>query len=669
MTTTIESPVTTSPAFLSEIFPLNISEPNLICFRLTPEVGKEVGNRFSWRFSQKFPDVVVIWESQCFWVLGKPNQQMPTESHWKKWLEEIQDELRKDIGDRNYSIQWVRQPSVTASVLAELAVRALQISRCFYPDNILPNHPVVEVNREVKFWAETFESENSVISALALTTHSYFSFKGTLADFYQNHPYRQKPTELLMGLKVRDIEKNSSATIIKLEGTIGERKQELLDLATGAISKQAIIEAAEEQPEQPVVVIQFGKKSQQYPYAMAALRPCITAENADKFDVEYGELLKYTKISYQERQERLLSSKQIAVNILSMYGFKLEASINNRTHQSLFLTPQFSLEDTKITFGKNVIGKRGGVLKGLSTGGVYQRHKDYTDPARSIRIAVLKVGSFGIKDRLIAEIQQRLKKYGFESIIVVKTPVPVNSAAVAEDRDKLEKALDDLLAIPTDIVLTFLPESDRYADNNDEGSFYIWIYSRLMKRGIASQFIYEDTLKKTLNYSNILNQVIPGILAKLGNLPFVLAEPLEIADYFVGLDVSRVAKKKKTGSLNVCASVRFYGKRGEFKNYRLEDALCEGEEIDKRTLESFFPSSIFSDKKVLIYRDGRFCGDEIKYLLERAKILKAKFILVECIKSGIPRLYKSVDKQISEPTKGLGLCLSDSEVLLVTTHW
>lgn len=126
MTTTIESPVTTSPAFLSEIFPLNISEPNLICFRLTPEVGKEVGNRFSWRFSQKFPDVVVIWESQCFWVLGKPNQQMPTESHWKKWLEEIQDELRKDIGDRNYSIQWVRQPSVTASVLAELAVRALQ---------------------------------------------------------------------------------------------------------------------------------------------------------------------------------------------------------------------------------------------------------------------------------------------------------------------------------------------------------------------------------------------------------------------------------------------------------------------------------------------------------------------------------------------------------------
>jgi argonaute-like protein implicated in RNA metabolism and viral defense len=56
-------------------------------------------------------------------------------------------------------------------------------------------------------------------------------------------------------------------------------------------------------------------------------------------------------------------------------------------------------------------------------------------------------------------------------------------------------------------------------------------------RKIASQIIYEKTLRKEPKY--ILNQVVPGILAKLGNLQFVLAEPLAIADHFIGLDISR----------------------------------------------------------------------------------------------------------------------------------
>lgn len=64
--------------------------------------------------------------------------------------------------------------------------------------------------------------------------------------------------------------------------------------------------------------------------------------------------------------------------------------------------------------------------------------------------------------------------------------------------------------------------------------------------------------------------MIPGILAKLGNLPFVLAEPLEIADYFIGLDISRSPKERLPGTLNACASVRLYGQRGEFLRYRLE---------------------------------------------------------------------------------------------------
>lgn len=686
----LQSPLKTniSPIFLAEIFLLNIPQPNLICFRLTPRLDTEIGNRLSWRFSQKFPDIMTIFADGNFWVLAKPDQAMPSLDEWRKALTGIQEELKKDIGDRYYSIQWVSQPQISADILSELAIRILKIRRPFSYFSIPFNK--VEVRREAKFWAEPIEIQNISHPAIAITVRSSFAFKGKLSEFYENHPYRQNSKDLLIGLNVRDIEKNSSATIVDIEGTIGEREEELLNYKPASTSEIAIREAPRDQP---VVIVQFGKKKKRYPYAMAALIPCITEETAKRFDVNYGDLLKEAKIPYQERQNSLASYKKEAALALSLYGFVLsENCINSRKGgncSELFLPLEFKLEDTQLLFGKdksgqNFISRRGDVLKGLSQGGVYRRQSQYENKLTPIRITALKLCDLKV-DPFIREVQKRLKYYGFESIIVHRVGVSVSSSSVPEDREKVEEAVDklmavpedrekfkeainELMAIPTDIVLTFLPQSDRHADNSDDGSFYSFISSRLLRREIASQVIYEETLKNTSNYGNILHQVIPGILAKLGNLPFILAEPLEIADYFIGFDVSRISKNKGIGSRNVCASVRLYDKRGEFIRYRLEDALTEGETIDKRTLERFLPSAELRQKTVLIYRDGRFCGDEIKNLRERAKVIGSKFILVECVKSQIPRLYKFQQSVVTAPTKGLALRLSSYEVILITTE-
>ncbi|HBL12640.1 MAG TPA: stem cell self-renewal protein Piwi [Cyanobacteria bacterium UBA11162] len=667
-----------SPIFLSEIFSLSISQLNLTCFRLTPEVEREIGNRFSWRFSQKFPDVVAIWEDKYFWVLGKLNQAMPSQKEWRESLIQIQEQLKEDIGDRSYSIQWVRQPQVTASILAQLAVRILKIKRPFSPETVWSENQV-EVRREADFWAETIELQGDTHPALVLTPHSYFTFKGNLAEFYENNPYRQNPKELLIGLKVREIEKNSSATIIDLAGTIGdgERRQELIEKATGAISKQALEDAPDDQP---LVVVEFGKNKKQFHYAMAAFRPCVTEDTANRFEVKHGDLLKETKIPYQKRKEYLALYKQKAEDALAVYGFQLAVRcINNRQYSSLFFEPKFTLNQTKLLFGKGFISERGKVLQGLSRGGVYRRHNDYQDISREIRISILKIGDFKVKLSFLEEVCKRLNQYKFKSLSFVDKPtneidknrikaVSINGLSGAEARARVEQAVDALITIPTDIVLTLLPQSDRHADQSEDGSFYSFVSSRLLRRGIASQVIYEETLKNTSNYGNILHQVIPGILAKLGNLPFILADPLEIADYFIGLDISRASKKKGAGSRNVCASVRLYDKRGEFIRYRLEDALTEGEEIDKRTIERFLPAADLSGKTVLIYRDGHFCGNEVKHLRERAKAIGAKFILVECIKSQIPRLYNSENLILKAPTRGLALRLSSHEAILVTTE-
>ncbi|EAW33836.1 Piwi domain-containing protein [Lyngbya sp. PCC 8106] len=684
MNTTSQAPQnsTSSSIYLSEIFPLTILKPNLICFRLTPEVDREVGNRLSWRFSQKFAEIVVIWENKYFWVLAKPTQKMPSPEQWRQALGEILEQLKEDIGDHYYSIQWVRDPQVTASTLAQLAVRVLKIRKPFSPDIIFSENQV-QVQSEVDFWPETIELANTLTPAITLTLKSRFLYRGTLAEFYANHPYRNKPKELLVGLKVRDRETNSSATIVEIAAIDEDRRKELIEKATGAVSRQALEEAPDDQP---LVSVRFGKNQKLFDYPMEALCPSITKETASKFDVNYGDLIKQTKPPYQERQNHLTQSKQKAEESLAVYGFQIDKSINNLDYPSLFQTLQFNLEDTELLFGKDSSGKhfvskRGSVLKGLSQGGVYRRHQDYENYSTPIRISLLnlcnsKVGKF------VSQVEERLKQYKFETIRFEKDSldrrkeIKVDNLDSAEARVAVEKALDELMVIPTNIVLTFLPESDRHTDDTEDGSFYSFVSSRLLRRGISSQVIYEDTLKNPNNYSYILNQVIPGILAKLGNLPFILAKPLEIADYFIGLDISRTPKKRKSGSLNVCASVRLYGKYGEFIRYRLEDALTQGEEIDKRTLERFLPAADLSGKTVLIYRDGRFCGDEIKHLRERAKAMGSKFILVECIKSGIPRLYEVQELTVKDkkkpilkaPPKGLALRLSSHEVMLVTTE-
>lgn len=106
---------------LSEILPLNILSPlKVMGFRLTPEIDKELGNRLSFRFSRKFPGIVASWHEGYFFVLRMLNQSMPSQSDWREAIIEIQEELKTDIGDRTFSIQWVRQPATTPQVIANI---------------------------------------------------------------------------------------------------------------------------------------------------------------------------------------------------------------------------------------------------------------------------------------------------------------------------------------------------------------------------------------------------------------------------------------------------------------------------------------------------------------------------------------------------------------------
>ncbi|PSF32097.1 stem cell self-renewal protein Piwi [Aphanothece hegewaldii CCALA 016] len=654
----------TASTFMSEISCVTISQPNLMGFRLTPEIDQDLGNRLSYHFSRQFPDFVVTFYNKTFWVLGKPLKEKPNEKSWKEALNNIQQQV-EDFKSYYWSFQWLHQPSPTPQVLSQLACAILKTHRPFSLNKVTENQGV-EVNRIVEFWAETIEIQGELKPAFALTINSKIFYKGHLADFFQNHPFRNKPEDLLIGLQVQDIERGSTGTIVQLSGTVGEHREKLLKDATGATSKLALTEAPENQP---LVSVRFGKNKTLYTYAMAALCPSISQKTADRFGVDWGKLLKFTKISYQERKNSLINNKEKAKILLKTYGFQVaDKAINNRQNSDLFLLPSVSLEETLLLFGKGFKGIQGEILKGLDQrkgGGVYRRHKDYQNSSTEIKITILRLCEMKV-GKFVDEVQNYLKKYGFNSVVVNAVPLSVENSNNSDSRAEVEKKVNELLATPTDIFLVFLPESDREADYTEEGSFYHQIYSYLLNRRMASQFIYDDTLKN-VEYKYILYQIIPGILAKLGNLPFILAEPLEIADCFIGLDIARKPKADLPGTLNACASIRIYGKQGDFIRYRLEGDLIEGEEIPQRFLEKILPTNILEGKTVLIYRDGRFVNREIENLLARAKAINAKFILVECRKTQIPRLYNIESSKLTAPTQGLALKLSSYEAILITT--
>ena len=488
--------------YLSEIFPLAYSELNIASFRLSPEIDKKIGNSFSWYFSKQFPNIVVIWEKGYFWILAKPNLTIPDKDIWKQALDKIQEKQKDKLGDRAYFIQWVNEPQTTASIIAELAVRLLKIN-CRFTSEIVFDENRVQVKRECNYWSETYAINNQREAAITLSSKSTFLYEETLEHFFENNPYRNDPEKLLIGLLVRDIDSNSTATIVGINGTIGERRNKLLEQATGSTSKEQLQIASDDQP---VVSIQFGKNSDIYDYAMAALRPCVTNKTAKKFDIEYGILLKKTKITYKERQELLTQYKKDAENILIDYGLKFKPHcINSEQYSDLFWIPKIKLEDTSLLFGNDIKFPRKQTLKGLSKGGVYRRHPEFRNPARKIRLGILNFTSLKVQ-QFYNQLSAQLKTYDFELLFENNEEfirsVSLEELSETDAKVKVQALVDEIVKVSKDIVLVFLPESDRGKDDSEGNSIYVWVYRRLLRRKLASQVIYEDTLKK--NSCNIL---------------------------------------------------------------------------------------------------------------------------------------------------------------------
>lgn len=475
--------------------------------------------------------------------------------------------------------------------------------------------------------------------ATSLSISSNLIYKDDLEQYLKKTTNKDE----IIGLSVADKFSSLKGEVVEIVGTLKDHRKKLLILS-GNLQMQNYLKKAPDD-ELVVRVTSFSYKRDNYYYAVGALRIILLMENLKPFGINPRLAQKNLLINPKNRFDMV----QKIHHYLSNQNL-LGINYNSEDHPGHFFTSKSINFTPQLKFGGNKIVSYNekDLLRYLQNYGIYRRSDKLSDS--TIRIGVIDAIRSGRIKNYIAKLNTEITRIGFKLETVNKVQISDYSHAT------LENVILNIMDHQPHIIIPFFPF-------DKEGIIYNRFKAFTIGKDIASQAIYENTLDKHYAIGNILL----GIIGKTGNIPYVLGNELEYADYVVGMDIARERKKNLPGTINSTAITRVYLRNGEFLKYVIHDASIEGETIPDDVLISLFPSQEFKDRKVVIHRDGYFRGNEKKVLLEWAENIEAKFSLVEVIKTGTPRIYRRKNGSIIYPEKGDGFKLSNREAFLVSS--
>jgi len=454
----------------------------------------------------------------------------------------------------------------------------------------------------------------------------------------------------LIGLVVTDKISGSKGEITGITGTALDHRERLLTLTQREESRAIIRRAADNEP---VVHVRMGRN--EYDFVASALGIVVRTADYAKFGVDATRATNALRLSPQARLDIIAKIARI------VRGRKVVGAAY-RSNSS----PTMFLDAVDVNFapclrlggGHRVCGEKT-FQANLRRYGFYKRSDAFPE-GTPVRIAVLNAVPGALVNQFLPRLQGELQTLKFASTISqIET-------ATGTSRDELERTVNQLQMSNPHLQLALFPDgSDEEGEDEGQWGVYHHFKSLTVGMGIPSQVVNQSTMSNQFALANIAL----GVLGKIGNIPYILADPLPYADIIVGIDIARRKKERLVGSLNATAIARIYQSTGEFLQYVIHDAPLEGETIPSHVLHALFPLTIFAGKRVLVHRDGLFRGQEKQALKEWAKRLNAEFHLVELLKTGAPRIYGlNLQTQAAQlPPKGSALRLNDHEAFLVSS--
>ena len=150
-------------------------------------------------------------------------------------------------------------------------------------------------------------------------------------------------------------------------------------------------------------------------------------------------------------------------------------------------------------------------------------------------------------------------------------------------------------------------------------------------------------LSKDIGTNNLnwkLQNIILGILAKSGGIPWVLESPMDNVDCFIGIDVGTQEKGIHYPACSVCLDGT-----GKLIAYYSTNIAQKGEKISSDSLQNMLDKTLIAYKNangrypehIVIHRDG-FSNEENNWYIEYFRRKEIKFDLVEIRKNISTRL-------------------------------
>lgn len=464
--------------------------------------------------------------------------------------------------------------------------------------------------------------------------------------------------EEAVGLHVTDIEGRLKGEIAQYIGHLAAHRERLVQLTTTDSVRQRLQDSPDDTP---VYSVWVARSRQEYDYAATTLKLLVYLGDCERLGVDAGKLVSLLRIKPADRLEMVRAVYKACASdgFLAQPFTESRASYLFRRADTIGFSP-------RIRIGNNhelSVENQRVDLAPLRQHGLYRVRPGYGERGRVMRIAIVfeqRVGDLPNDKR--GRLRREIERLGVR-VNILPQAYPFDIRRPSSIDDAVERAVQQ----EPDIILALLP--DAISGDEDDDPYGEFKRATLM-RDIPSQVIQQTNLRDD-KFGFALANIVLGILSKTGNVPFILAEPLEFVDMIVGLDIARQAKQRLQGSINATAITRIFYSSGEFVRYSIHDIPLEGETIPRSAMRSLFPPRDFSGKRVLIHRDGHFRGDERKTLQALAQEMESEFYLLEVIKSNTPRIYwynpDAGGGEASLPEKGFLFRLSDTEAFLVST--
>lgn len=488
--------------------------------------------------------------------------------------------------------------------------------------------------------------------AIALSISAKLVYEQDAQSFADASP---DPKAALVGLRATEKFTGISGDIVKVTGTVGERREKMLERrALRAIGgDERLIGHIQTAPDDQLAVrlrVTGGsageRKKRPLELPASALEPLIRPADFGRFGLDAKQANAALRPDPAERSAHVKALSDIAKDA----GI-LARAYSARDYPKLFIQPEF---DPYLRFNNK--RTRPYKLDSLAVDfrqlGAYHVRDAFKNAP--IRAAVVNVLGAKLDDFLEAMNRMLAKNFDFTVEVLRERKVRVVSLP------NVAAAIDVVEGEKPDIVLVFLP--DQAPKSAEDEDLVAYIKSLTMGRGLPAHVISQSTLDDPES----MPAVIMSILARTGNTPFALADPLEFADYVVGLDAVR--QSEKDGTIKLTAVARIYRADGIFVRWAVRSMTLNGNEPPYVLMRDLFPQRDFAKQRVLLHTDGRLSEDVKAALNVWGKALGATFWPVEMVRRGAPRLYAFDEGKITAPPQGSAFKLNADEAFFVLSH-